>query len=209
MPLVGLDQRYFHPRPAPELRARLGLSGPVIGYVGRLSPEKGVDILLQAAARLTLPAQLLIVGDGPDKAALRSLADTLDFGERCVFADAVNYDQVAYYLNLLDVLVLPSRTTLHWKEQFGRVLMEAMGCRVAVVGSASSAILEVIGEAGQTFPEGDVDSLASALDRLITDPAARQSLAERGYQRALAHYTTERIAAQTSYLWRELLAQSS
>jgi glycosyltransferase involved in cell wall biosynthesis len=204
MPLVGLDARYFYPKPVPELRARLGLQGIVIGYVGRLIPAKGVDTLLYAFARLAAPAQLLILGSGIEKNNLRALAESLDVADRCHFVDHVNYDSVADYINAMDVLVLPSRTTTQWKEQFGRVLMEAMGCKVAVVGSDSGAIPEVIDKAGYIFPEGNVDALAAILNRLTTDASVRQKIAECGYRHVLANYGVEHLAEQVLQIWRGL-----
>lgn len=197
MPLVGVDSRFF--KPATKPRA----SEFSVGYVGRLVREKGLDDLLHAVART--PASLLIVGDGPEKNNLRALAQALPLSERCRFVDAVAYEAVADYLNEMDVLVLPSRTTSHWKEQFGRVLVEAMGCRVVAVGSDSGAIPEVIGDAGAIFPESDVDALAAILNRLAANPEMLESMRERGYRRALENYSVERLAERTLDIWRELM----
>src|SRR5260221_14335510 len=84
----------------------------------------------------------------------------------------------------IDALVLRSLTTPVWKEQFGRVLTEAMACGVPVVGSSSGAIPEVIGEAGLIFPEGDAAALAGCLAKLQQPPALRLALAQRGLARA-------------------------
>jgi glycosyltransferase involved in cell wall biosynthesis len=204
MPLVGVDVRYFHPKPVPELRARLGPRGIVIGYVGRLIPAKGVDTLLHAFARLAAPAQLLILGNGIEKNNLYALVQSLNVADRCHFVDQVDYNSVADYMNAMDVLVLPSRTTTQWKEQFGRVLIEAMGCKVAVVGSDSGAIPEVIDKAGYIFPEDNVDALAAILNRLATDPSLRQEIAERGYRHVLANYSVEYLAEQVLQIWQGL-----
>ena len=209
MPLVGADTRLFTPSPRPELQQRLALSGPVIGYVGRMVPEKGIDTLLHAFAQITTSGELLLVGDGPEESALRSLAQRLGIVERCHFVSAVPYNQVADYLNLMDVLVLPSRTTLHWKEQFGRVLVEAMGCRVAVVGSDSGAIPEVMDTAGFVFPEGDVSALAIILAQLTLNPALRLAKATEGWIRVQAHYTIEHISQQLLNVWRGLLTDAT
>ncbi len=99
----------------------------------------------------------------------------------------------------VDVLVLPSRTTRVWKEQLGRVLLEAMACKVPVVGSDSGAI-----PAGLIFPEGDVAALAGCLQRLRDSPELRRELGERGYARVLAHYSQERVAARTAAFYRQL-----
>jgi glycosyltransferase involved in cell wall biosynthesis len=208
MPLVGVDTRLFTPAPQPDLRQSLALSGAVIGYVGRLVPEKGIDTLLHAFAQIPARGELLLVGDGPHESDLRALAHTLGIAARCRFVPTVSYDQVADYLNLMDVLVLPSRTTPHWKEQFGRVLVEAMGCGVTVVGSDSGAIPEVIGAAGFVFAEGDAAALAAILAQLTADPALRRTKATEGWQRVQAQYTVERIAHQLLGVWRSLLTDA-
>ena len=203
-PLFGLDTRFFQPRPNPERRAHLNLANCVVGYVGRLVPEKGVDLLVQAVARVEAPLQALIIGSGPEGPRLQALACDLGIEARCRFIEAVSYDAVPDYLSLMDILVLPSRTTPSWKEQYGRVLVEAMACKVAVVGSSSGAIPEVICQAGRIFPEGDVAALARVLGELADAPAERSALAERGYQRAVQNYTVERLAADILELWRQL-----
>lgn len=213
-PMIGVDVRVFHPRAVPEVRARLGLAGPVVGYVGRLVPEKGVDVLLRAVARMTEPAQILIVGGGPQEAELRALANALGLAGRCVFTGESAPRCVSDYMNALDVLALPSRAARHWQEQFGRVLAEAMACRVAVVGADTGAIPEVLGfskgsateAAGRVFPEGDAEALARQLDELLRRPDKRAELAGRGYARAQTLYTAEGLAAGTLALWRDLLA---
>lgn len=204
MPLMGVDTRIFTPALQPDLQQRLALSAPVIGYIGRLVPEKGIDTLLHAFAQVTGAGELLVVGDGPHESELRALAYSLGIAARCRFVPVVSYTQVADYLNLMDVLVLPSRTTLHWKEQFGRVLVEAMGCGVAVVGSDSGAIPEVMGSAGLVFEEGDAAALTAILAQLTADPALRRAKAAEGWQRVQDHYTVERIAQQLLGVWRSL-----
>jgi glycosyltransferase involved in cell wall biosynthesis len=100
---------------------------------------------------------------------------------------------------------LPSLPRSHWKEQFGRVLIEAMACGVPVVGSRSGEIPHVIGQAGLTFSEGDVQGLRASLSQLMDDPALCADLARRGRERVLAHYTQAKIAAETHEVYRQLL----
>jgi glycosyltransferase involved in cell wall biosynthesis len=204
MPLVGVDRRLFNPRPSRQVRESLGLDCLVVGYVGRLIPEKGLDVLLRAFQQLPQAGHLLIVGDGSERATLMALAESLGIGSRCRFQTGVAYDLVPDYMNAMDVLVLPSRTTPHWKEQFGRVLVEAMACQVAVVGSDSGAIPEVIGCPECVFPEGDSVALASILRRLADDSLARAAIACRGCQRVQNEYTTERLAQRLLALWRRM-----
>jgi len=203
MPLSGVDTRLFRPADPARTRARSGPEGFMVGFVGRLVAEKGVDLLLRAVA--TLPgAHVLIVGVGPQSEALADQAAALGLAARCRFVGALPYDATAEYIRAMDVLVLPSRTTPHWKEQFGRVLVEAMACGVPVIGTATGAIPEVIGDAGLTFPEGDAEALAAALARLAGDPTLREHLAVTGPARVQAHFTVERLAKRLADLWRSL-----
>ncbi|MBZ0309860.1 MAG: glycosyltransferase family 4 protein, partial [Anaerolineae bacterium] len=110
----------------------------------------------------------------------------------------------AYFQNL-DVLVIPSRTMPNWKEQFGRVIIEAMASQVAVVGSDSGAIPDVVGDAGLIFREGNVDDLAHQLQKLLINAELRCQLAEKGRQRVLENFTQEQIAAQTVAVYQEML----
>ncbi len=208
--ILGLDRRFFYPKQVSELRAQLGLEGVVIGFFGRRVPEKGVDILLRAAAQVRSPIQVLIGGSGPGTANLIALATQLGIADRCLFLDgsAIDYNSLVDYMNLLDVLVVPSRTTPHWKEQLGRVLLEGMGCKVAVVGSSSGAIPEVIGEAGRIFREDDANALAQIIDELAVNRELRQMLAERGYRRVIETYSVERLAKDVLGVWQSLINQA-
>ena len=121
------------------------------------------------------------------------------------FVPALAPAQVPGFLRDLDVLVLPSKRTAVWKEQFGRVLVEAMACKVPVIGAASGAIPEVIGDAGLVFPEGNAEGLLGCLRRLVESPALAGELAERGYARVTELYTQERIAQRSAEFFRQLL----
>ncbi|MGA9347415.1 MAG: glycosyltransferase [Anaerolineae bacterium] len=181
----------------------------VIGYVGRLVEEKGVHILLRAVADLSGEWRLRVLGSGPQRSQLEKLAAELGIAERVQFEDPIPSTQMPGYYNQLDVLVLPSLTRPNWKEQFGRVLIEAMACGVPVVGSDSGEIPNVIGDAGLVFPEGDVQTLRARLSQLMTDPALREELAQRGRDRVLAHYTQAQVAAKTYHVYWELMATCS
>ena len=108
----------------------------------------------------------------------------------------------------MDVLVLASRTLPNWKEQFGRVLVEAMACETAVVGANSGEIPQVIGDAGLIFPEDDVAALHAHLLRLMQSETARDELGRNGRQRVLTHYTQTQIADQTVAVYRDMLSKA-
>lgn len=172
----------------------------------RLVPEKGVDLLLHAAARLAGLWQINIAGDGPSLPGLRQLAEQLGIANRVRFDGPIPSDEVPAYLRQLDVCILTSRTLPNWKEQFGRVLVEAMACGVPVIGSNSGEIPHVIGDAGLIIPEEDIDALQKALIQLMQDETLYQDLSRRGRERVLARYTQAQIAAETVAIYRRLVA---
>jgi glycosyltransferase involved in cell wall biosynthesis len=177
-----------------------------IGYVGRLVEEKGVHVLLRAVAGLRGSWWLRILGSGPQRSHLEGLAVELGIAERVRFEDWIPSTQMPDYYNQLDALVVPSLTRPNWKEQFGRVLIEAMACGVPVVGSDSGEIPNVIDEAGLVFAEGDERALRARLSQLMADAALREELARKGRERVLAHYTQAQVAAKTYHVYRELMA---
>ena len=199
IPQFGVDPEIYKPR------ITLHDSRFTIGYVGRLVEEKGVQVLLQAVDGLAGEWRLHILGSGPMQSQLEALARQMDIVERVTFESPIPSAQMPAFYNQLDTLVLPSLTRPHWKEQFGRVLIEAMACGVPVVGSRSGEIPHVIGQAGLTFIEGDVQELIARLSQLMDDPVLRADLARRGRERVLAHYTQARIAAETHEVYCQLL----
>jgi glycosyltransferase involved in cell wall biosynthesis len=205
IPQFGIDPELYQPRPS-QKRA---LSGPVVGYVGRIVPEKGIDMLIQAVARIPMRPTLRIVGAGEHRLQLELLAERLGVRDRVRFQPAMPAEQVPVLLNELDVLVLPSLTQPNWKEQFGRVLIEAMACGVPVIGSESGEIPNVIGDAGLVVPEGDVAALALAIRQVIEDAEFARSLGAQGRERVLALYTQARVAQQTYALYRRVLEEES
>lgn len=201
IPQFGVDPSlypYRKPRP-------LGDRPFVIGYVGRLVEEKGVDLLVQGAAQLQGNWQIRIVGSGPFRAPLEKLARRLGIASRFQIQAPLPSTEIPQIMQELDVLVLPSRTRRNWKEQFGRVIVEAMACGVPVIGSSSGEIPFVIGNAGLIFPENDANALRNALDRL-RDDALRQELARTGRDRVLAHFTQAQVAKQTRDVYLAMMA---
>lgn len=198
IPQFGVDVEVFYPggkRLGPEF---------VVGYVGRLVPQKGVLDLLEAVARMPSNVRLRLIGGGSLEPELRRRSTALGMEHRVEFLGRVPSSALPQLYRELDVLVLPSRTTPNWKEQFGRVLIEAMACGVPVVGSDSGEIPNVVGEAGLLFPEGDVEALQDRLRTLFEDAALRRELGVRGRERVLAHYSQERVARAYVGVYREI-----
>lgn len=203
IPQFGVDPDFFCP-PSQRDAGR----GFIIGAANRrLLPEKGVDVLLRAVAGLPGIWRLQIAGDGPARPSLVQLAHDLGVAERVFFDGPISSLQMPAYLQQLDVLVLSSRTTPHWKEQFGRVLIEAMACETAVIGANSGEIPHVIGDAGLVFEEEDIAGLRGHLMTLMEHREVRDSLGWHGRERVLQHYTQQQIAAQTVTAYRDILAQ--
>ena len=206
---MGVDTDRFRRDPEGRKGARQALGFQegafVVGFVGRLIRLKGVDLLLAALAELP-EAAAVIVGDGPERGALERRANELGVGARVRFIGAVPSLEVSRLMQAIDALVLPSRTTGPSVEQFGRVLVEAMACEVAVVGSDSGEIPRVVGEGGLIFPENDSDALTGVIRTLASRPLLRAALGARGRARVLRLYTHERVAEATVEFYDELLS---
>ena len=200
IPQFGVDPGIFAPGSGQRDSAR----GFVIGYVGRLVPEKGVDLLLEAVARLPGVWRLAIVGAGPERDRLEVLARRLGMADRVFFEGVVPSLRMPAFYRELDALVVPSRSRPNWVEQFGRVLIEAMACGVPVIGSDCGEIPNVVDDAGLIFPEGDAGALREHLMHLMRAPDSWADLARRGRERVLAHFTQAQIAAQTVAVYREM-----
>jgi glycosyltransferase involved in cell wall biosynthesis len=190
---LGFDERLFRPDPAMRevTRNRLGLLGPVVAYFGRLVREKGVHLMIEALSRLRdRPWQLLIDDFGtytdPYAEEVQRLIDALGLGSRVVRFDA-KHEEMPAYMNASDIVVIPSISTPRWKEQYGRVLPEAMACGCAVVASDSGALPELVGDAGLIFPQGNVGAIVSCLASLLDDDSRRRALGESGALRARRH----------------------
>jgi glycosyltransferase involved in cell wall biosynthesis len=203
IPQFGVDLDRFVPRPDSGPR-----TGPFrIGFVGRLVQEKGPQLLMHAAAGLQAEWELLFVGSGPMQAQLAALAEELGINGRVQFEPWVSSDRMPSMYQRMDALVLPSLTRPNWKEQFGRVLIEAMACGLPVVGSDCGEIPNVIGDAGLVFHENDPDALRACLEMLQCDPISRAKLGKRGWERVLRRYTQDQIAEQTYQVYWEMVGE--
>ena len=176
-----------------------------IGYAGRLVEDKGLDLLIRAAARLPGRAHVKLAGDGPQREELQTLAGVLNIGGSVEIVGGIPSAGMPDFYRSVDVVALPSRTRPNWKEQFGRMLVEAMACGVPVVGSNSGAIPDVIGDGGLIFQEDDEDALVAALGSLLEHPRLRSELAKAGRSRVLAHFTQKQIARDTVEVYESMM----
>lgn len=197
---LGVDATLYAPDPsARTLRTELADGADVLfGYVGRITEEKGLPTLLDALHRMppTLNWHLVVLGTGDwepqfdEYAAARGLADHI------TRLGYVEHTDVPRYYAAFDLLVVPSETQPTWKEQFGRVLIEALACETPVVGSSSGEIPVLLRRTGGglVFPEGEAGALAEQLAHLGTDPERRSTLARTGRQAVLNEFTNEALA---------------
>jgi len=189
---------------APHEPQHVPHEGLAIGFVGRLVPQKGLDNLFQALALLRgAKWRLTIVGDGPEREPLEQLATDLRLAARVRWTGGLPAEQVANLWPDLDVLVQPSLALPDWREANGQILMEAMANEVAVLGTDSGVIPELIADAGVVVSAGDVEGLAAGLLRM-TDQATRRGLAAAARARALRLYSDDAIAERTLQFWQQV-----
>ncbi len=203
IPQFGFDTEIY--RRSQKRPARIAGAPFILGYLGRLVENKGLPLLLGALANLPDYCRVVFIGNGPMKSELETLAVHLGVTQRVTFKPGLPTYEVPKELQQMDVLVLPSLTRPNWKEQFGRVLAEAMACETPVIGSSSGEIPYVIGDSGLVFAEGNAQELALCVRKLLDDPALYATLAARGRQRVLAYYTQEQIARQTYQVYLEMM----
>ena len=167
-----------------------------VGFVGRLVPEKGADTAIKAIADVQgIDLVLDIIGSGPDEPRLRTIADTLGVHDRINWRGALDRTAVASAYRELDLLVVPSRKTARWSEQFGRVVIEAAAAEVPAIVTRSGELPSLIGQigAGWTVGESDHEELARMLVHLDTDRLALHDAAVRARQGAEARFSDEAI----------------
>ena len=174
----GIETKLFGFKDSTHLREKLGLTKFTIGYFGRMIKDKGVEDLIEGCKKLQFPYQLLMIGEGSDKKYFQTLTDN------AIWLSAVSPNEISEYYSALNLLVLPSRTTPRWKEQFGRVLAEAMLCGIPVIGSSSGEIQNVIGDASLIFDEGDSKDLSRKIWQIYQDKELRDKIIEKGLERA-------------------------
>lgn len=179
------DERVFH---LDETAGTPATHRCTIAFVGGLLPEKGVEDLLAALTLLaddvTSAMEVVIAGDGPLRSRVRAFADSLQAGGKALrveFAGPLPQARVAELFRRAEAIVVPSRTTAHWVEQFGRVIIEAQACGARVVATATGEIPLVVGEGSILLPERDPPAIARALTRIVAErlPDAEAARARR------------------------------
>ncbi len=197
LPQMGVASDIKPPDDKRKAKVDIGLDPDLIWlvYCGRLVPEKGVLDLIKAYQSLSEHRiRLLIIGDGPEKQEIiNRSAERPD--KPVVCTGGIPSRAVDQYLRASDILVLPSHTKPNWKEQFGRVLVEAMAVKTVPIGSDSGEIPNVIQDAGLTFREQDPEDLAAKILQLVENPALYQNMQTVGLTKVAHHYTNDVIAS--------------
>lgn len=183
----------------PDPFAHLGR--PRVLFVGRLAFQKGVITLVEAAAQLGQDAEVVLVGDGPDRAAVEQRVAELGLEDRVTLTGFVAHHEVPSVLRHGDVLVLPSTY-----EELGSVLLEGMRAGLAIVASDTGGIPEIVhdGESGLLCPPGDPAAFAAAIDALLADPGRRARYADAGRERA-RDFGWERLAPRVLAVYSQAL----
>ena len=200
---LPLDKEVYHPNAAgaAKWRADLAISPDtfVLGYVGRLVQEKGLATLFHAATALKgTDWRCVLAGSGPDEAHLRSLVATLGLQDNVIFTGFIPHAEAPALLAMFDVLVLPSETRPNWKEQFGRVIIEANACGTAVIGTESGEIGNVIRKTGGGIivPEANIAALKQAILKLAGNKELVRELGQRGAAAVAESYDQSKLALE-------------
>ncbi len=205
------DMDTFAPDPVRRQvgRTALGLADNdlAIGYAGKFVEEKGLRTLLDAFEIVAVKhpdAHLVLAGGGPLRRELEEASQRAGLAGRVHIPGLLHNSDLPQFMNALDLFVLPSETRSNWREQFGRVAVEAMACGTPVVGSDSGEIPAVLGDSGLTFHEGDKDALANCLHEVLSNPDLRARLSRKGRDRAVRHFSLEQIARKHLAIYEEL-----
>ena len=207
----GIDAEQYRPDPSADALGKHGVDPdrPYVLFVGRIARQKGIGVLLDAAARLDPGAQLVLCAGAPETdelaremeervAALQAARDGVIWIE-----EMLPKPEVIQLLTHATVFVVPSTY-----EPMGIVNLEAMACETAVVASAVGGIPEVVedGVTGLLFPSGDAGALAERVDELVADPDRARAMGEAGRARVLERFTWRAVAERTVELYGRLVA---
>ena len=193
-----------------KLKARHGIPSDklIVGVVGRITPQKGTDVLIEAIGKhlskeLVEKLHIVIVGDYQSKAQEKWLADLLNENQLTEKISVLGFRDPKPYYQAYDVFVLPSRS-----DTFGLVAVEAMMSGCCTIRSDSNGAYDQIdhGENGLIFPMEGAVELAACLEQVLRDSSLRQKLAENGKQKALANFTTTKMVDNTLSVYKELIS---
>jgi glycosyltransferase involved in cell wall biosynthesis len=202
----GVDLKKFRPGPPDEevrARYRLPRERPLILHVNRLSEEKRVNVLLEAAARVQHNAYFVLAGTGPAEAELRAQAARLQLQDRVAFLGFVEDRDLLAIRRLADLFVIPSEGDLQ-----SLATMEAMACGLPVIAANAYALPELVhhGENGLLFEPGQSEELARAIDQLLAAPELRRRMGARSLE-LIAQHDRESVLDRWEALYQRLAAE--
>ena len=209
--IVGnaVDVELFRPMNREDCKSALGLSGFTVGYVGRLVERKGLIDMINALPMCPPGITMVFAGGGEFLSVLAQRAEELGRSAQVRFLPARRIEDLPQVMNALDAMILPSWTVASWKEQFGRVIIEAQACETPVIGSDSGAIPEILGEGGLVFPERNPAALAFAIAHLKANPAQMREMGRIGRQQVERNFTWRRVAEQMREVYSRCLESRS
>jgi len=209
----GVDRAFFSPGPAAGAREAIGYAGgPLLLFVGRIQPLKGVDIAVRALAEVDDPgATLMIVGgasgsDGDEEVSrVRQLISDLDLDGRVEFVAPQPHYALSTYYRAADVLVMPSRS-----ESFGLVALEAAACGIPVVAAAVGGLRTLVrdGVTGYLIEDRDPAQYASAINRILGDPVHQAALGAAASTRA-GRYPWSGLASRLRRIYVSLVGTNA
>lgn len=201
-PSLVLPQHGIAP-PRPAARVTTG-EALALGYVGRLLPERGVDLLLRAATTVMGAWSLTVAGTGPEQEPLEELAQKLGLASRIRWLGGIGRDEITALWPTLDALVVPSRLGPQWVDRWSPVLIDAMARQVVPVVMAGSPLASVVEDAGLVVE--DEETLGLALQHLLAYPEKRHVLATAARRRILEEYVDDAVARRTLEFWQGVAA---
>lgn len=206
----GVDIDSFQPDPGARERVLSSLGWmagpPIIGFVGRFIPAKGIGLLMKSLTSLPIPWRAMFVGGGPMQSEISDWRRSLPQPDNVRIVNDVSHDGVAEYLNAMDIVAMPSQTTPQWREQLGRVLIEAMACGRTIVASDSGEIPHVVGDAGIILSESDEAAWNHGLAEIIDSPERRAAFGKSARQWAVEHFAWSVVARRHIEFFDHLLA---
>ncbi len=197
---LGFDETIFKPDNQQRIgiRSKLNLNKPVIAYFGRMIPEKGVHILINALSKIKDRNWIFLLDSfgrykNPYQEKLEALISINELQDRTVFFDADHFE-IASYMNAADIVVIPSITSKKWKEQMGRVAPEAMACGKTIIVSDSGTLKELVPNPNQITKEQNVEELANKIIYFLDNPFENEKLANLCLKHTYQRFTIKHQA---------------
>lgn len=209
---LAVDVQHFQPLSKEEKEKKkkeIGVDGLLLGYLGRLTNDKGISLILEVLEKIKDDPSWSFVfwGSGEEKENIEKWAQEQNLQNR-VSVQLLKHNEVPNKLPILDVLLAPSQTMPHWREQFGRMIVEAFASGVPVISSDSGEIPFVMGDAGEVLPEKDVDLWEQKIREVIKKPEKRQTMREKGLFRAKS-FSAQKIASHYIQFYEKVLKEKN